>query len=126
MNRRMLALGRLKAGEMNKTEAAYAERLRALQAVGKVPSGEWLCARTGRSAVSSSPQRVRYLPSTCWLTCSVCHPQAPVCALSTATETGVFTTRTGACVCDGALCLDQPIRAGNLALRNRQEAACRL
>ncbi len=90
------------------------------------PSGEWLCARTGRSAVSSSPQRVRYLPSTCWLTCSVCHPQAPVCALSIATETGVFTTRTGVCVCDGALCRDQPRRAGNPALRNRQEAACRL
>ena len=28
--RRVLALGRLKTGEMNKTEAAYAERLRAL------------------------------------------------------------------------------------------------
>ncbi len=36
MNRRMLALGRLKAGEMNKTEAAYAERLRALQAAGEI------------------------------------------------------------------------------------------
>jgi len=36
MNRRLLALGRLKAGEMNKTEAAYAERLRALQAAGEV------------------------------------------------------------------------------------------
>jgi len=36
MNGRMLALGRLKAGEMNKTEAAYAERLRALQAAGEV------------------------------------------------------------------------------------------
>ena len=36
MNHRMLALGRLKTGEMNRTEAAYAEHLRALQAVGKV------------------------------------------------------------------------------------------
>lgn len=36
MNRRMLALGRLKAGEMNKTEAAYAERLRALEASGQI------------------------------------------------------------------------------------------
>ncbi|MCX3876357.1 hypothetical protein NAH03_02450 [Stenotrophomonas maltophilia] len=34
--RRVLALGRLKTGEMNKTEAAYAERLRALQAAGEV------------------------------------------------------------------------------------------
>ncbi len=34
--RRMLALGRLKTGEMNKTEAAYAERLRALQAAGEI------------------------------------------------------------------------------------------
>lgn len=34
--RRMLALGRLKTGELNKTEAAYAERLRALQAAGEV------------------------------------------------------------------------------------------
>ncbi|MDT3457364.1 hypothetical protein ROV96_19500 [Stenotrophomonas pavanii] len=36
MNRQMLALGRLKTGEMNRTEAAYAEHLRALQAVGNV------------------------------------------------------------------------------------------
>jgi hypothetical protein len=36
MNRRMLALGRLKAGEMNKTEAAYASRLSALQAAGEI------------------------------------------------------------------------------------------
>lgn len=36
MERRMLALGRLKTGEMNKTEAAYAARLRALQAAGEV------------------------------------------------------------------------------------------
>lgn len=34
--RRVLALGRLKTGEMNKTEGAYAERLRALQAAGEV------------------------------------------------------------------------------------------
>ncbi|WP_448177610.1 DUF1064 domain-containing protein [Stenotrophomonas maltophilia] len=34
--RRMLALGRLKAGELNKTEAAYAERLRALEASGQI------------------------------------------------------------------------------------------
>ncbi|HGM6611867.1 DUF1064 domain-containing protein [Stenotrophomonas maltophilia] len=34
--RRVLALGRLKTGEMNKTEAAYAERLRALQAAGEI------------------------------------------------------------------------------------------
>lgn len=32
----MLALGRLKAGEMNKTEAAYASRLSALQAAGEI------------------------------------------------------------------------------------------
>jgi hypothetical protein len=31
-----LALGRLKAGEMNKTEQAYAERLRALEHAGKI------------------------------------------------------------------------------------------
>jgi hypothetical protein len=36
MNGRMLALGRLKAGEMNKTEAAYASRLSALQAAGEI------------------------------------------------------------------------------------------
>lgn len=36
VERRMLALGRLKTGEMNKTEAAYAARLRALQAAGEV------------------------------------------------------------------------------------------
>lgn len=36
MNRRLLALGRLKTGEMNKTEAAYAERLRALEASGQI------------------------------------------------------------------------------------------
>jgi hypothetical protein len=32
----MLALGRLKAGQLNKTEAAYAQRLRALQADGQI------------------------------------------------------------------------------------------
>lgn len=32
----MLALGRLKTGQMNKTEAAYAERLRALQHAGEI------------------------------------------------------------------------------------------
>jgi hypothetical protein len=32
----MLALGRLKVGQMNKTEAAYAERLRQLQAAGEI------------------------------------------------------------------------------------------
>lgn len=32
----MLALGRLKAGQLNKTEQAYAERLRALQAAGQI------------------------------------------------------------------------------------------
>lgn len=32
----MLALGRLKTGEMNKTEAAYAGRLYALQAPGEI------------------------------------------------------------------------------------------
>jgi len=32
----MLALGRLKVGQMNKTEAAYAERLRQLEAVGEI------------------------------------------------------------------------------------------
>jgi len=31
-----LALGRLKAGKMNQTEAAYAERLRALQHAGEI------------------------------------------------------------------------------------------
>lgn len=31
-----LALGRLKTGQMNKTEAAYAERLRALQHAGEI------------------------------------------------------------------------------------------
>lgn len=31
-----LALGRLKAGEMNKTEQAYAERLRALEHAGQI------------------------------------------------------------------------------------------
>lgn len=36
MNRRMLALGRLKVGDMNKTETAYAERLRAQQAAGEI------------------------------------------------------------------------------------------
>lgn len=36
VGRRMLALGRLKTGELNKTEAAYAERLRALEASGQV------------------------------------------------------------------------------------------
>ncbi len=34
--RRLQALGRLKAGQMNNTEAAYAERLRALQHAGEV------------------------------------------------------------------------------------------
>lgn len=34
--RRMLALGRLKTGEMNKTEAAYAERLCGQQAAGQI------------------------------------------------------------------------------------------
>lgn len=34
--RRMLALGRLKVGQLNKTEAAYAERLRALEAAGHI------------------------------------------------------------------------------------------
>ncbi len=33
---RALALGRLKQGQMNKTEAAYAERLRALQMAGEI------------------------------------------------------------------------------------------
>lgn len=33
---RMLALGRLKTGEMNKTEAAYAGRLCALQSAGEI------------------------------------------------------------------------------------------
>lgn len=33
---RMLALGRLRIGELNKTEAVYAERLRALEASGQV------------------------------------------------------------------------------------------
>jgi hypothetical protein len=32
----MLALGRLKVGQLNKTEAVYAERLRALEAAGQV------------------------------------------------------------------------------------------
>jgi hypothetical protein len=36
MNRRHLALGRLKAGQMNKTEAAYAEHLKGLQHAGEV------------------------------------------------------------------------------------------
>ncbi len=34
--RRLQALGRLKSGQMNKTEAAYAERLRALQHAGEI------------------------------------------------------------------------------------------
>ncbi|MEV5456684.1 hypothetical protein [Streptomyces sp. NPDC052535] len=34
--RRMLALGRLKTGELNKTEAAYAQRLRMLEASGQI------------------------------------------------------------------------------------------
>ncbi|UXB22788.1 DUF1064 domain-containing protein [Stenotrophomonas maltophilia] len=33
---RILALGRLKTGELNKTESAYAERLRALEACGQI------------------------------------------------------------------------------------------
>ena len=32
----LLALGRLKPGQLNKTEQAYADRLRELQAVGKI------------------------------------------------------------------------------------------
>jgi len=32
----MLALGRLKVGQMNKTEAAYGERLRQLEAAGEI------------------------------------------------------------------------------------------
>jgi hypothetical protein len=36
MNKRILALGRMKAGQMNKTEAAYASRLEILKAAGQV------------------------------------------------------------------------------------------
>lgn len=36
MNKHLLALGRLKTGQMNKTEAAYAQRLELLKGAGQV------------------------------------------------------------------------------------------